>query len=1822
MTRRITRFFSILLVTCLVLSMIPAAIFAATPSVLYLKPTSEWLTDGARFAAYFFSSDGDTWVSMTDGDGDGYYEAAVPSGYSSVIFCRMDPSKTSNVWENKWNQTADLTIPTDGKNCCTLTAGVWDNDTCSWGTYSTTVDYYLFGFINGANYACEEDRENMGKYKFVDGKLSVTFDSDSYVAVKTSNNANWYMFQQYTTTTSGTLYNVSTGATEKMLIPGGTEVNFTLTVNSNGTLTLSYSANTCDHSYTSQVTTAPTCTATGVRTYTCSLCGDSYTATISSTGHTMSGDECTVCGYTTGSADVTNGITIHLVNTLGWDDVVGYFWTDNGTATALPGYSWPGTIVNRDANGYNTITIPYTPTSGEKLGLLFHNFNGGQTADCLVSYSTLSSSKELWVKPSTTANTEEKYTCTVTTSESLLNVTEVNGKSVTFRYAGTASSVYLAGSFNNWSQTANMMTKSSNVFSTTLTLEPGVHEYKFVADGEWVTDPGNGMVGGYDGNSVVVVSSDDTIENTGKIDVVIHYYRPDGVYTNWDVWCWDNESSGSATFTTDPVNKGMIATYTVNGNTNSNMGFIVRKNDWSSQEFSDRFVDLSDVVSGTVHYFVNADTWTCSRVLGEDVILGAKLSYAKYNYEAGTVWVKSSLPLSGDWSAAFSIVDANGNDTNVAVNSVTMDGNGYTLKISRELTLNEASSFQVKAFGLTCAISCNAHDMFYTDKFAAEYTYHGDDLGAVYSKTSTTFKVWAPTAKEVHVKLFDSGNWGSGNELQYVAMKQGNQGVWYVTITGDLHGIYYNYNVTFPTYTVEATDPYAKGCGANGDRGMIVDFDRLNPTGWDNDVSPNQGMNYTDAIIYEMHMREMTIDASSGVNEAWRGKYLGMTQSGTNYEGRATGLDHLKELGITHVQLMPVYDMNSVDEYHLTDWAQYGWGYDPKNFNCVEGSYATDPFDGTTRITEFKQMVQTFHSNGINVVMDVVYNHTFDGGNYCGNKIVPNYYSRFYGEGNWSNGSGCGNDMATERAMVRNMIVDSVMHWVEEYHIDGFRFDLSGLIDTVTINEIISTVQAKYPYVIFYGEGWAPGGTAVQYGYNLATQGNAWEVGSFAFFNDTIRNAIAGDNGNSWGFATGAGDKFDTLAGCFRASNGWSTSPSQTINYVSCHDNYCLMDKIIISRNGAYWDQLARMNALSSAMVMLSQGIPFLYSGDELLREKKDADGNRYHNGYGTDDYVSKIRWSDLVDKDCAQRTDDYYAGLVEFRKNHAALRCPSGGDAWSYTAVNYINDNTMLVYVDGYPNYECSDGICMIFNGSDQTQWVNVQNYIPHGYYQATIHGTQAGNTALWGKDVNGTSDAVGVEPFSVTVLVKGDLVHEESVYNYNMGLVSCNHPSHNTSGNCTSCGAAIGHTYGSWTTTSAATCTGTGTQTRTCACGASETRTLTALGHTEVTVAGKTATCTETGLTDGKQCSVCGVVTVEQTVIPVTDHSYVDGTCTNCGAADPDAPSVIVPTLNLDHPSLSFEGEIMYNLYFTADDLTSVVEMGLISFNEKLESGTIENADNIYPGYITAGSLYMGQSEGVPARYLGDAVYFKAYAKLSDGSYVYSGMAGYNAAVYAKSILKNSTNDYMKRLVVAMINYGAEAQAYFCGKEGVEFTPMNSFLTEEQQAMINAYDASMVADLISVDSSKIGMFTYNTGDFTKRSNSVSFDGAFAINYYFTAKGTPDNGMKFYYWNTADYEAADVLTPENATGTMDMVAGSGNQYWSQVSGIAAKEVDHTYFVAGVYELDGVTYTTGILAYSLGKYCARLAAGTTDQQALSAATAVYGYYAKEYFTNV
>ena len=970
---------------------------------------------------YVYTWDADQ--NPTDGNWPGTQMNDLGNGIWS---CEVSADAVNVIFNNNnGQQTGDQVIPTDGSNlfdyadstwkvyCShsyksevtapTCTAGGYTTHTCTLCGHSYTdsgtaalghsyVDgsceicgeaepkagYNLIGFIEGADSGTGDDWADCDSYWFTD-TITVTFTMDAYVAVKKADNSTWYWLSEYSEA-NPTTFTVN-GGSEKMKIPAGSWI-ITLTAGEDS-VTLSYLPVNCEHSYET-VVTEPTCTAGGFTTYTCSICGDSYVGdetealghsyvdgvcSVCGDGcahtyedgicskcgricvHSWSGGTCTVCGM------VSEGVTIHLVNTLGWSGVTGYFWTANG---ALSGYDWPGQIINRDEDGYFTVTLDYIPTSGESLNMLFHNFNGGQTADITVSYATLNATRELWIKPSTSADSSGKYPCTVATAESDLVISpEVNGTEVTFRYSGSASSVYLAGSMNGWSSSATAMTKDANgIWSVTLTLDPGVYEYKFIVDGSWITDPCNGVVGGYDGNNIVVVPGSEQAPS-GKITVVLHFYRASGDYTGWDVWFWDNNNSGgsSASFTADTQNKGMIATYTLDGSNNNSLGYVVRKSDWSDKEFYDRFIDLSYVKSGTVHFYLNSGSANGSVVYAPNVVCEPNGQYANFDYESGTVWLKTSLPTTGALASQFSIVDANGNATGIRVTAAALNGNGYTLTLSQRLTLIQAKTYKIKFNGCLTSINVNTSDLFYSSTFQSEYNYTGNDLGANWSYGSTTFKVWAPTANGVSVILYQSGNYGTAS-YSTVAMTPGDKGVWSVTVSGNLHGVYYNYLIDHGSYTVEATDPYAKAAGANGDRGMVVNLDSTDPVGWDDDISPNKGMSYTDAIIYEMHVREFTIDSSSGVKDAWKGKYLGLTQSGTNYNGYATGLEHLKELGVTHVQLMPVYDFKSVDEYYSNS---YAWGYDPQNFNVPEGSYSTDPFNGDVRITEFKEMVQTFH---------------------------------------------------------------------------------------------------------------------------------------------------------------------------------------------------------------------------------------------------------------------------------------------------------------------------------------------------------------------------------------------------------------------------------------------------------------------------------------------------------------------------------------------------------------------------------------------------------------------------------------------------------------------------------------------------------------------------------------------------------------------------------------------------------------------------------------------------------------------------------------------
>lgn len=640
------------------------------------------------------------------------------------------------------------------------------------------------------------------------------------------------------------------------------------------------------------------------------------------------------------------------------------------------------------------------------------------------------------------------------------------------------------------------------------------------------------------------------------------------------------------------------------------------------------------------------------------------------------------------------------------------------------------------------------HNLYSTPDFEAAYTHHGDDLGATWTLEKTSFRLWAPTADTVTIKLYRSGDPSDQDALLQFPMHRETSGTWFAEYRGDLNGVYYTYCVTHGIQTAEVCDPYARTTGVNGIRAMVINLDETNPEGWEYDTNPNAGRAITDAIIYELHVRDLSIDKSSGILN--KGKYLGLIEQGTKTaSGIPTGLDHMKDLGITHLHLLPVYDFGSIDESRLRK-SQFNWGYDPVNYNVPEGSYSSDPYHGEVRVREMKQMIKGLHDNGISVVMDVVYNHVYDAKTFCINQIVPGYFSRIK-DGVYSNGSGCGNDTASERSMVRKYIVDSVCYWADEYHIDGFRFDLVGLLDTVTINEIVEKVHKKHPSVIFYGEGWdIP--TKLTGNCDLATQSNSKLTPGFAYFNDTIRDALRGSvfMSDALGFVTGADDAAEVLNTCFKGLPYWCSDPKQTVNYASCHDNNTLMDRISLAAVAHSFEERVRMNNLAAAFYMMSQGIPFLHAGEEMLRSKPDGKGGYVENSYKSSDAVNSIKWN-LLDRKIYRNTFEYYKGIIAFRKAHPVLRLTSASDIESSILPIFCDNPRMCAYyLNGNVPGEPSDELLIVFNASEQTQTL----YLPEGIWQICINEKYAGIQSI------GTAEhTVSIAPISALVLVKGKL-------------------------------------------------------------------------------------------------------------------------------------------------------------------------------------------------------------------------------------------------------------------------------------------------------------------------------------------------------------------------------------------------------------------------------------------------------------------------------
>ncbi len=577
-----------------------------------------------------------------------------------------------------------------------------------------------------------------------------------------------------------------------------------------------------------------------------------------------------------------------------------------------------------------------------------------------------------------------------------------------------------------------------------------------------------------------------------------------------------------------------------------------------------------------------------------------------------------------------------------------------TIRLKEDLDISKNYDVEIEGYARKTAIPTGIFDSL---DFIENQTYDGDDLGAVLHGGETTFKVWAPTASRVVLNLYEAGD--GGEAFLSVDMEQGEKGVWSSTQPVG-HGTYYTYTVTTAMGEQETADPYAKAVGVNGDRGMVIDLDSTDPENWASDAFADNIETYRDAVIWEVHVRDFS---NRIADSKYPGKYLAFTETGLkNASGEPVGVDYLVDLGVTHVHLQPVYDYATVDE---TVSNTFNWGYDPKNYNAPEGSYSTDPFHGEVRVNEFKQMVQALHARGLAVVMDVVYNHTFDK-NASFNKIVPYYYYRYTATGENSDGSGCGNETASERKMFRKFMVDSVTYWANEYHIDGFRFDLMGLHDLETMQAIEQAVHAINPKAILYGEGWT-GGTSTLQTNRQAIQANIREVkasegaaGGVAVFNDAIRDGLKGSvfNASDKGYISGDPSKGRAAAVAFGIEGGggntqaWKVDDAMVINYMSSHDNRTLWDKITNANPDATDEQKAAMVRLGAAIVMLSKGTPFWLAGEEMLRTKG---GNG--NSYNASDAVNNLDWDALVPGSLAASTRDWYRSLIALRKANAFLR-------------------------------------------------------------------------------------------------------------------------------------------------------------------------------------------------------------------------------------------------------------------------------------------------------------------------------------------------------------------------------------------------------------------------------------------------------------------------------------------------------------------------------------------------------------------------------------
>jgi len=866
---------------------------------------------------------------------------------------------------------------------------------------------------------------------------------------------------------------------------------------------------------------------------------------------------------------------------------------------------------------------------------------------------------------------------------------------------------------------------------------------------------------------VVLLLSSLLIININSVDaataskLVVHYYRYDESIGDYDLWLWPNDGDGTDYAFNGTDSYGSFASIDLVG-TNldgaNNIGILVKTSSWEKDIDVDRYINMTNPNSnGEVHVYllqgeefisyVSNDSNSCDRDVFNDPLECAQVIEVKLL----DTYFNDDLNI--EFSASITVTSS---DITVLKEGEPLDYTGFTSGSNGTLVLDEIVDIS-KRYELQINLGtetvttiiriCSDYD---SEIFQSAYNYDGS-LGAIYGETETTFKLWAPVSSDVELNLYNAGHTtatrADGDDTAQVhQMTYLEKGVWEVVIEGDLHGMYYTFNVVNNGIKVsDIQDPYSLSMGLNGLRSMVVNFDDVKPEGWDNDSGIDGFTSPNNSIIYELHIRDLTSQDAWGGDVEYSKTYMGFTVLGTSFTNPtngvtvSTGLDHLIELGITHVHLLPTYDQgNWNDERDMA----FNWGYNPDNYNSPEGGYSTDPFDGSVRINEYQQMVMALHENGINVIQDVVYNHTGPGTYYSFNRIVPNYFYRLNSDGSFSNGTGVGNETASERYMVRKFIIDSVEMWATNYHIDGFRFDLMAVHDFDTMNLLESKLETIDPDIFVYGEPWGGGTIALDYDLQ-AGKNNIINMPNISAFNDKFRDAIKGSTftASDEGYVTDSDGVYDIMKGIEGSINwNWGLTSTQSVNYVSAHDNLTLYDKLNEANGGlGYTKDIDYQARLSNSIVMFSQGIPFLHAGVDFLRTKGGDE-----NSYDSSDTVNQLNWirkSNYVD------SFEYYKGIIEIRKTFESFKMVSKSEIEENLTFLYPTGNGMI----GYNLTKNNEDILIYHNGGESINDIT----LPSGAWMLIADRDIAGLDSL------GTFTATyPIEKAETLVFIRGEYV------------------------------------------------------------------------------------------------------------------------------------------------------------------------------------------------------------------------------------------------------------------------------------------------------------------------------------------------------------------------------------------------------------------------------------------------------------------------------